>query len=580
MRRASFVCAVAAALALAPPAPPARADDPPTCRAVEVTLKPVPRVQMAVWIEDDAGNYVDTIYVTRLTGSLGLANRPGMPTFKSDYRFPYGSREMVMPVWAHKRNHLYGKVAMGGAKLDASRTRIGDTTDCAGDCRNDTIGYHFNVSSSEPFYCGPSGGTGGLGLDATSCASSFYGSKGAYLQGASSYYPPRADLTSFENTHDAVAAEHYASLNDLGAVSAATPPGNAVIDPPIRWTPPHDGRYVVKVEVSKEFDFNAFHDHAPYADGSPELRSFGLEDAGGMSFGQPGFKYGKGGFGQPSIVYAAPFTVGPSLDIETTSDYVGYGDWDGASGTLHGPDLTITSNVEGSGVGRLLLANDQSGAWRVKVRASADCGPGPGDGGMDCVAPPPPTNVQVTPQETSLVVSFTAPPNGAPPARYDVRYREKTEIGEGDFLSAIPPSSPPPAPGAPGSPLTMTISGLRPEMDYHVAVRAIAACDAASAIATAQATTTRQKFVTLHGCFIATAAYGTPLAAELGPLRRLRDRHLLTNPLGRAFVASYYALSPAVASVIGGDERLRAAARAILTPLVELARAAQPTQTP
>src|SRR5688572_4056546 len=168
----------------------ARADE-PTCRSVEVLIKPVPRVQMAVWVEDDAGNYVETIYVTRLTGTLGLANRPGIPTFKSDFRFPYGSREMVMPVWAHKRGHTYGKVVMGGAKLDAQRQRVGDTTDCGADCINDTIGYHFNVSSPEPFFCGPSGGTGGAGLDATSCASGFYGSKGAYLEGAVSYYPPR-----------------------------------------------------------------------------------------------------------------------------------------------------------------------------------------------------------------------------------------------------------------------------------------------------------------------------------------------------------------------------------------------------
>ena len=166
----ALVCA-----ALVPGAEPAHADT-PTCRSVEVRLKPIPHVQMAVWVEDENGNYVDTLYVTRLTGTLGLANRPGLPTFKSDFRFPYGARQMVMPVWAHKRNHVYGKVVMGGAKVDGSKQRIGDTTDCGADCRNDTIGYHFNVSSPEPFYCGPSGGTGGQALDATSCASSFTGS--------------------------------------------------------------------------------------------------------------------------------------------------------------------------------------------------------------------------------------------------------------------------------------------------------------------------------------------------------------------------------------------------------------------
>jgi len=37
-------------------------------------------------------------------------------------------------------------------------------------------------------------------------------------------------------------------------------------------------------------------------------------------------------FGQPSVVYAVPFTVGDTTDVETASKYVGYGDWDGATG--------------------------------------------------------------------------------------------------------------------------------------------------------------------------------------------------------------------------------------------------------
>jgi hypothetical protein len=53
----------------------------------------------------------------------------------------------------------------------------------------------------------------------------------------------------------------------------------------------------------------------------------------------------------------------------------------------------------------------------------------------------------------------------------------------------------------------------------------------------------------------------------------VRDRVLLTNPLGRLAVASYYALSPPIAGAIASDERLRAGARALLRPIVDAAEA-------
>ncbi|MFQ5900080.1 MAG: CFI-box-CTERM domain-containing protein, partial [Thermodesulfobacteriota bacterium] len=70
------------------------------------------------------------------------------------------------------------------------------------------------------------------------------------------------------------------------------------------------------------------------------------------------------------------------------------------------------------------------------------------------------------------------------------------------------------------------------------------------------------------GCFIATAAYGSYLEPKVKTLRDFRDNHLLTNPLGRAFVAFYYKTSPPVASFIRKHEILRAITRWILTPLV------------
>ena len=70
------------------------------------------------------------------------------------------------------------------------------------------------------------------------------------------------------------------------------------------------------------------------------------------------------------------------------------------------------------------------------------------------------------------------------------------------------------------------------------------------------------------GCFIATAAYGSPYEAHVSLLRQFRDVYLLPHQLGQAFVKAYYRYSPPMADFIAEHDSLRAAVRVGLLPLV------------
>lgn len=73
-------------------------------------------------------------------------------------------------------------------------------------------------------------------------------------------------------------------------------------------------------------------------------------------------------------------------------------------------------------------------------------------------------------------------------------------------------------------------------------------------------------------CFIATAAYGTPMATQIDTLRDMRDVVLLDNAAGSAFVDTYYSVSPAVADVIAQSPLLAALVRIMLMPIVVMSR--------
>jgi hypothetical protein len=82
-------------------------------------------------------------------------------------------------------------------------------------------------------------------------------------------------------------------------------------------------------------------------------------------------------------------------------------------------------------------------------------------------------------------------------------------------------------------------------------------------------------------CFIATAAYGTPLAAEIDTLRAVRDGYMLDSAIGTAVVDLYYQVSPPIADVVARSPMLAALVRVLLVPVIFLGKVAlvMPTLT-
>jgi hypothetical protein len=70
------------------------------------------------------------------------------------------------------------------------------------------------------------------------------------------------------------------------------------------------------------------------------------------------------------------------------------------------------------------------------------------------------------------------------------------------------------------------------------------------------------------GCFIATAAYGIPMAKEIDVLRKWRDENLMKSTSGKLFVNIYYISSPPFAYLISKSDKMRALTRKILNPIV------------
>ena len=497
--------------------------------------------QIAVWVESaDRAQFVDTLMVTNMVAARGIGNRPGVSNFLSSPFFPYGKRQMALPIWAHARGRLYDSVVM------QDREETG-------------LGFHEISSSGEPYYCRPLMATE-INVDAITCPTRFNSVKGRLDPSTKSYYPPRNDLTMFGSGDCdtvgatlpgcAVSAMSYAALNDLDAVAAATPAYGARYTG--SWRIPDGlgaGDYALLVEVNKEFDNNAAHHHPSYED--PDLAGFGLPN----------------NFGQPSVVYRVPIRIdGVAQAAAVTSEIAGYSDWTGQDGVIMPPDGTISTLDPGSGEARLLEFSTAAGSGRVHVTVGP-CG------GVSC-APPPPAPAAVSGlavdanDDRSVVVTFV---NAEAVASYEVRYREGDELSDGEFLDAI--RAPQVIPGAPGSRASVTLAGLKPATPYVVAVRAADACGQTSAIAQLAFTTAMTQFKKVDGCFVATAAWGSALASQVQSLRRIRDRLRPGSATAATAVDLYYRAGPAAANVLRRSDTARAAVRRLLSPVTAAAEA-------
>ncbi len=520
--------------------------------------------QIAVWVETaDRSRFIDTVMVTNLTARRGVANRPGLSTLPSGPKHPYGKRLMALPVWAWARGKLYPQVVMQ-------------------DGHEEWMGFHESTSTPDPYYCRPMG-VSEVDVDAISCPTKVFNSSKGRLASdlASVPYPPRNDLMVFtERDCDTPpmagapctkSSEGFKSMNDLDSVAAATPPFEQLFEGewPVAAQLRTDGEYALMVEVNREFDQNPSYRPAAHEDRMLSMNGFTQT---GMA----------NNLGQPSVVYRVPFRIDGSMSYGATNGMVGYGAPDGANGTLHAPDATI-SGTPGSGYGRLRSvappwAEGMGSASRVFVHLE-DCGE-PSATTTECT-PLPASPAAVTDIDvietgaTSAVFEFRhSAAEGKPVGSYDIRLRQGRTGSEENFIEGVPVSKV--EPQKPGTMAMVQLRELKPLTEYVVGVRALGRCGTQSIIAQKSFTTKDLDFKQLTGCFVATAAYGSALAPAVQSLRAVRDQARKRSSVAAAIVDLYERSSPPVAAVLRGSDAARAVIRQLLAPALSASESLVP----
>ncbi len=512
------------------------AADPTQCKIVDTTLQPSTGnddrfpPQIVAWIEDPSGGFVETAFITQAVGTYGLGNRPGRFDFNSARWWPYGRRITTFPVWSTKQPLRWPLLVF----------QDDDDNDLS----------HSGAKSSQEFhYCRPlhrpDDNGNGNELDATSCPSSkAYTDKGK-VSSQMSAYPPRADIQ--RASQDTADVEMFDLMNPFDAISQPTPAAGATSTLSFAVPPTVPvGNYVLMIEVSKEFDFNATYNESVYP--SP--------------VGIPWDDYGVPYRGQPSVLYRVPFQmIAGQTTVATTLDYVGYGDPDGLDGNIRVPDGTISS-TPGSGAGRLAILSEGGTQFRIKVTSYFE---------DDRIAPGAAQTMNtVDLSHHGITLAFVAPGDDdrtGTVASYEVRYSAAGPITEDNFAGATLSTSTIDFVTA-GEQQTITLDNLLPETTYSVGIRPFDNCKNAGPLVVYEFTTLPRPLGEVDACFVATAAYGSLMAADVDQLRRFRDATLKKSAFGELATEAYYTFGPAFAGLIGESELLRSTARGALAPVV------------
>ena len=567
------------------------------CHVIEVDFIPATnestqsarheRSQMVMWLERADGLYIDTFYITAETGRFGLGNRPGRFDFNSGPMWPYGRRITTFPVWAHRKPQRYPEVVfqdmegfdpccfrdcMNGGSTSAETCTMNCTfgNSCDGltgidymFCGENQLSHRACSSSNELHYCRPFNINWDPDLeawmeaDAMTCATTVFTDKGKLSTLRESLYPPRLDV--IKTNVDSPSVDLFKQLGNFDSVSRATP--EAGTPQTVSWALPFNtpgGNYVMWAEVSQAFDHNEVYNpqSQPPPPGNGERA---------ISWTEYGLPYR----GQPSVVYAVPFTIATHVTKATTDQYVGYGAPDGTDGNLRAPDVTITTDTPGSGASRLQLVSDGGDLYRIRVVARPEFDyASPGEIVANEV-------VSVTPNTATL--RFVAPGDDGHVGNitsYDVRYMANRPLTQANFEEATRATAILP-PGKPGDLQTLELFGLLPETEYWVGIRALDDCYNTGPVSIVKVKTADRPVGSVDACFIATAAYGSAMANDVELLRDFRDATLRSTVLGELAIETYYTFGPPVAGVIGQSDVLRQTARGMVQPIVGWVRGAR-----